>query len=187
LTPVPIWLETTDQARPDRVFIALHAAVVKTAGLKAFWKACVLPYTASRRRLSALGNEQAAETKLWAIALGPAPTPRYGVLFCDKVTARPSSTPWQRVDRQALSTKAPALAWPRSKLAQLEKAWGRTAQAVRPMSPWSNSGDSRRGIYRGHSSMARPLRLIACRTPHTFYDTNAKYLTNDTSNICHAG
>ena len=168
--------------RPDRVFIALHGRGGEDGSLQGLLESLQLPYTGSGVMASALGMDKLRTKLVWQ-SLGLS-TPAYGVLR-------------DKSDCQAIvdSLGTPLIVKPLHEgssigmakvdsLAQLEEAWAAAQQYddVALVEKWITGAEFTVGILDG-----KALPAIRLRTPHTFYDYEAKYLTNDTQYICPCG
>jgi len=168
--------------RPDRVFIALHGRGGEDGSLQGLLETLRLPYTGSGVLASALGMDKLRTKLVWQ-SLGLS-TPRYEVLR-------------DKADCQSIFEQlgAPLIVKPvhegssigmskATSLAELEQAWD-DAQQYDDQSlveQWITGAEFTVAILDG-----RALPAIRLRTPHIFYDYNAKYLANDTQYLCPGG
>lgn len=165
--------------RPDRVFIALHGRGGEDGSLQGLLESLQLPYTGSGVMASALGMDKLRTKLIWQ-SLGLA-TPAYAVLRdqadCERIVAS-LGTPL--IVKPIHEGSSIGMAKVHSVL-ELEQAWqaARQYDDVALVEKWITGAEFTVAILDG-----RALPAIRLRTPHTFYDYEAKYLTNDTQYIC---
>jgi len=93
------------------------------------------------------------------------------VCCATRVTARPSSTPGQRVIVKPIH-EGSSIGMAKFENLRNGESLGRDAPAVRRCRPWSKQWIIRRGITVAILD-GKALPAIRLRTPHTFYDTTA--------------
>ncbi|MFN3580352.1 MAG: D-alanine--D-alanine ligase [Pseudomonas sp.] len=168
--------------RPDRVFIALHGRGGEDGSLQGLLESLQLPYTGSGVMASALGMDKLRTKLVWQ-SLG-LPTPAYGVLRdsadCEAIV---ESLGTPLIVKPLHEGSSIGMAKVES-LPQLQQAWQAAQQYddIALVEKWITGAEFTVAILDG-----RALPAIRLRTPHTFYDYEAKYLTNDTQYICPCG
>lgn len=168
--------------RPDRVFIALHGRGGEDGSLQGLLESLRLPYTGSGVMASALGMDKLRTKLVWQ-SLG-LPTPAYGVLRdkgdCQAIVDALATPLIVKPIHEGSSIGMAKV----ENLPQLEKAWADAQQYddVALVEQWITGAEFTVAILDG-----KALPAIRLRTPHTFYDYDAKYLTNDTQYICPCG
>jgi D-alanine-D-alanine ligase len=175
-------LEQLIAQRFDRVFIALHGRFGEDGTLQGALEYLGLPYTGSGVMASALAMDKWRTKLLWQAA--GVPTPPYAVLSKD-------------TDFVALADRLgmPIMVKPAregssigmSKVTSVEKL----AAAYELASEYDDVIIGERFIEGVEVTAAilndEPLPLIRLETPRTFYDYQAKYLSDDTRYICPCG
>lgn len=168
--------------RPDRVFIALHGRGGEDGSLQGLLESLQLPYTGSGVMASALGMDKLRTKLIWQ-SLGLT-TPAYAVLRdqadCAAIIAELGAPLIVKPIHEGSSIGMAKI----HDVDGLEQAW-RAAQQyddVALVEKWITGAEFTVAILDG-----RALPAILLRTPHTFYDYEAKYLTNDTQYICPCG
>lgn len=168
--------------RPDRVFIALHGRGGEDGSLQGLLESLQLPYTGSGVMASALGMDKLRTKLVWqSLGLN---TPAYAVLReeadCAGIVAQLGSPLIVKPIHEGSSIGMAKV----QDVQALEQAWQAAQQYddVALVEKWITGAEFTVAILDG-----RALPAIRLRTPHTFYDYEAKYLTNDTQYICPCG
>lgn len=165
--------------RPDRVFIALHGRGGEDGSLQGLLESLQLPYTGSGVMSSALGMDKLRTKLIWQ-SLGLA-TPAYAVLRdqadCEQIVASLGTPLIVKPIHEGSSIGMAKV----QSVQELEQAWqaARQYDDVALVEKWITGAEFTVAILDG-----RAMPAIRLRTPHTFYDYEAKYLTNDTQYIC---
>jgi D-alanine-D-alanine ligase len=165
--------------RPDRVFIALHGRGGEDGSLQGLLESLQLPYTGSGVMSSALGMDKLRTKLIWQ-SLGLA-TPAYAVLRdqadCERIVASLGTPLIVKPIHEGSSIGMAKV----QSVQELEQAWqaARQYDDVALVEKWITGAEFTVAILDG-----RAMPAIRLRTPHTFYDYEAKYLTNDTQYIC---
>ena len=168
--------------RPDRVFIALHGRGGEDGSLQGLLESLQLPYTGSGVMASALGMDKLRTKLIWQ-SLGLS-TPAYAVLRdqaeCAEIVANLGTPLIVKPIHEGSSIGMAKV----QDVQGLEQAWQAAQQYddVALVEKWITGAEFTVAILDG-----RALPAIRLRTPHTFYDYEAKYLTNDTQYICPCG
>lgn len=168
--------------RPDRVFIALHGRGGEDGSLQGLLESLQLPYTGSGVMASALGMDKLRTKLIWQ-SLGLS-TPAYAVLRdqaeCAEIVANLATPLIVKPIHEGSSIGMAKV----QDVQGLEQAWQAAQQYddVALVEKWITGAEFTVAILDG-----RALPAIRLRTPHTFYDYEAKYLTNDTQYICPCG
>lgn len=168
--------------RPDRVFIALHGRGGEDGSLQGLLESLQLPYTGSGVMASALGMDKLRTKLIWQ-SLGLS-TPAYAVLRdqaeCAEIVANLGTPLIVKPIHEGSSIGMAKV----QDVQGLEQAWQSAQQYddVALVEKWITGAEFTVAILDG-----RALPAIRLRTPHTFYDYEAKYLTNDTQYICPCG
>lgn len=168
--------------RPDRVFIALHGRGGEDGSLQGLLESLQLPYTGSGVMASALGMDKLRTKLIWQ-SLDLA-TPAYAVLRdqadCGEIVASLGTPLIVKPIHEGSSIGMAKV----QDVQGLEQAWlaARQYDDVALVEKWITGAEFTVAILDG-----RALPAIRLRTPHTFYDYEAKYLTNDTQYICPCG
>ena len=168
--------------RPDRVFIALHGRGGEDGSLQGLLESLLIPYTGSGVMASAIGMDKLRTKQIWQ-SLG-LPTPAYAMLRdggqCAEIVERLGSPLIIKPLHEGSSigmAKADSLP-------QLQDAW-QGAQS------YDSEALVEQGIQGAEFTVAvldgQALPQIRLRTPHTFYDYEAKYQANDTQYLCPCG
>lgn len=165
--------------RPNRVFIALHGRGGEDGSLQGLLESLQLPYTGSGVMSSALGMDKLRTKLIWQ-SLGLA-TPAYAVLRdqadCERIVASLGTPLIVKPIHEGSSIGMAKV----QSVQELEQAWqaARQYDDVALVEKWITGAEFTVAILDG-----RAMPAIRLRTPHTFYDYEAKYLTNDTQYIC---
>lgn len=168
--------------RPDRVFIALHGRGGEDGSLQGLLESLQLPYTGSGVMASALGMDKLRTKLIWQ-SLGLS-TPAYAVLRdqaeCAEIVTNLGTPLIVKPIHEGSSIGMAKV----QDVQGLEQAWQAAQQYddVALVEKWITGAEFTVAILDG-----RALPAIRLRTPHTFYDYEAKYLTNDTQYICPCG
>ncbi|GGE33874.1 D-alanine--D-alanine ligase [Halopseudomonas oceani] len=169
-------------ARPDRVFIALHGRGGEDGSLQGLLESLQIPYTGSGVMASAVGMDKLRTKQIWqSIGL---PTPAYAMLRgaaqCAEIVER-LGTPLIIKPVHEGSSIGMAKA---DSLQQLQDAWesARSYDDEALVEQWIHGAEFTVAILDGKA--LPPIRL---RTPHTFYDYDAKYQADDTQYLCPCG
>ena len=168
--------------RPDRVFIALHGRGGEDGSLQGLLESLRIPYTGSGVMASAIGMDKLRTKQIWQ-SLG-LPTPAYAMLQdagqCAEIVER-LGAPLIIKPLHEGSSIGMAKA---DSLQQLQDAWQAALaydnEAL--VEQWVHGAEFTVAILDGQA--LPPIRL---RTPHTFYDYEAKYQANDTQYLCPCG
>ncbi len=168
--------------RPDRVFIALHGRGGEDGSLQGLLESLRIPYTGSGVMASAIGMDKVRTNQIWQ-SLG-LPTPAYAMLQdagqCAEIVER-LGAPLIIKPLHEGSSIGMAKA---DSLQQLQDAWQAAlaydSEAL--VEQWVHGAEFTVAILDGQA--LPPIRL---RTPHTFYDYEAKYQANDTQYLCPCG
>ncbi|MGI3129788.1 D-alanine--D-alanine ligase [Halopseudomonas pachastrellae] len=168
--------------RPDRVFIALHGRGGEDGSLQGLLESLCIPYTGSGVMASAIGMDKLRTKQIWQ-SLG-LPTPAYAMLQdagqCAEIVER-LGAPLIIKPLHEGSSIGMAKA---DSLQQLQDAWQAALaydnEAL--VEQWVHGAEFTVAILDGQA--LPPIRL---RTPHTFYDYEAKYQANDTQYLCPCG
>jgi len=168
--------------RPNRVFIALHGRGGEDGSLQGLLESQQIPYTGSGVLASAVGMDKLRTKQIWqSIGL---PTPAYAMLRgaeqCAGIVER-LGTPLIIKPVHEGSSIGMAKA---DNLQQLQAAWesARSYDDEALVEQWVQGAEFTVAILDGKA--LPPIRL---RTPHNFYDYDAKYLANDTQYLCPCG
>lgn len=168
--------------RPDRVFIALHGRGGEDGSLQGLLESLQIPYTGSGVMASAVGMDKLRTKQIWQ-SLG-LPTPKYAMLrsaeHCAAIVEQ-LGTPLIIKPLHEGSSIGMAKA---DSLQQLQDAWesARSYDDEALVEQWVHGAEFTVAILDGQA--LPPIRL---RTPHTFYDYDAKYQANDTQYLCPCG
>jgi D-alanine-D-alanine ligase len=168
--------------RPDRVFIALHGRGGEDGSLQGLLESLQLPYTGSGVMASALGMDKLRTKLIWQ-SLGLT-TPAYAVLRdqadCSEIVANLGTPLIVKPIHEGSSIGMAKV----QDVDGLELAWQSASQYddIALVEKWITGAEFTVAILDGSA-----LPAIRLRTPHTFYDYEAKYLTNDTQYICPCG
>ncbi|PKM30529.1 MAG: D-alanine--D-alanine ligase [Gammaproteobacteria bacterium HGW-Gammaproteobacteria-11] len=168
--------------RPDRVFIALHGRGGEDGSLQGLLECLQLPYTGSGVMASALGMDKLRTKLVWQ-SMG-LPTPAYAVLRSEQdCSGIVESLGTPLIVKPIHEGSSIGMAKVDS-LADLQQAWlsARQYDDVALVEQWITGAEFTVAILDG-----KALPAIRLRTPHSFYDYEAKYLTNDTQYICPCG
>ncbi len=168
--------------RPDRVFIALHGRGGEDGSLQGLLESLRIPYTGSGVMASAIGMDKLRTKQIWQ-SLG-LPTPAYAMLQdagqCAEIVER-LGAPLIIKPLHEGSSIGMAKA---DSLQQLQDAWQAALaydnEAL--VEQWVHGAEFTVAILDGQA--LPPIRL---RTPHTFYDYEAKYQANDNQYLCPCG
>ncbi len=168
--------------RPDRVFIALHGRGGEDGSLQGLLESLQIPYTGSGVMASAVGMDKLRTKQIWQ-SLG-LPTPKYAMLRSAEQCAaivEQLGTPLIIKPLHEGSSIGMAKA---DSLQQLQDAWesARSYDDEALVEQWVHGAEFTVAILDGQA--LPPIRL---RTPHTFYDYDAKYQANDTQYLCPCG
>ena len=166
----------------DRVFIALHGSSGEDGALQGFLDLIGLPYTGSGAEASVLGMDKQLTKLLWQAAGLPTPAWRMVTSVADLMAA-------------AVEMDLPLMVKPVSEGSsigmslveqeqQIEAAWLAASAQGQPVMAESyiNGEEYTAAIVLGHS-----LPLVRISTPRTFYDYEAKYVSDETCYDCPAG
>ena len=167
---------------PDRVFIALHGRGGEDGSLQGLLECLQLPYTGSGVMASALGMDKLRTKLVWQ-SMG-LPTPAYAVLRSEQdCSGIVESLGTPLIVKPIHEGSSIGMAKVDS-LADLQQAWlsARQYDDVALVEQWITGAEFTVAILDG-----KALPAIRLRTPHSFYDYEAKYLTNDTQYICPCG
>ncbi|MEO1827409.1 D-alanine--D-alanine ligase [Pseudomonas abyssi] len=168
--------------RPDRVFIALHGRGGEDGSLQGLLESLLIPYTGSGVMASAIGMDKLRTKQIWQ-SLG-LPTPAYAMLRdggqCAEIVERLGSPLIIKPLHEGSSigmAKADSLQ-------QLQDAWqgAQSYDSEALVEQWIQGAEFTVAVLDGQA--LPPIRL---RTPHTFYDYEAKYQANDTQYLCPCG
>jgi len=168
--------------RPDRVFIALHGRGGEDGSLQGLLESLRIPYTGSGVMASAIGMDKLRTKQIWQ-SLG-LPTPAYAMLRdgeqCAEIVER-LGTPLIIKPLHEGSSIGMAKA---DSLQQLQDAWqgAQSYDSEALVEQWIQGAEFTVAVLDGQA--LPPIRL---RTPHTFYDYEAKYQANDTQYLCPCG
>lgn len=168
--------------RPDRVFIALHGRGGEDGSLQGLLESLRIPYTGSGVMASAIGMDKLRTKQIWQ-SLG-LPTPAYAMLRdgeqCAEIVER-LGTPLIIKPLHEGSSIGMAKA---DSLEQLQDAWqgAQSYDSEALVEQWIQGAEFTVAVLDGQA--LPPIRL---RTPHTFYDYEAKYQANDTQYLCPCG
>ncbi|MEO1819083.1 D-alanine--D-alanine ligase [Pseudomonas sp.] len=168
--------------RPDRVFIALHGRGGEDGSLQGLLESLQIPYTGSGVMASAIGMDKLRTKQIWQ-SLG-LPTPAYAMLRdggqCAEIVER-LGTPLIIKPLHEGSSIGMAKA---DSLQQLQDAWqgAQSYDSEALVEQWIQGAEFTVAVLDGQA--LPPIRL---RTPHTFYDYEAKYQANDTQYLCPCG
>ncbi|MAG64411.1 MAG: D-alanine--D-alanine ligase [Pseudomonadales bacterium] len=168
--------------RPDRVFIALHGRGGEDGSLQGLLESLLIPYTGSGVMASAIGMDKLRTKQIWQ-SLG-LPTPAYAMLRdggqCAEIVER-LGTPLIIKPLHEGSSIGMAKA---DSLQQLQDAWqgAQSYDSEALVEQWIQGAEFTVAVLDGQA--LPPIRL---RTPHTFYDYEAKYQANDTQYLCPCG
>ena len=168
--------------RPDRVFIALHGRGGEDGSLQGLLESLRIPYTGSGVMASAIGMDKLRTKQIWQ-SLG-LPTPAYAMLRdgeqCAGIVER-LGTPLIIKPLHEGSSIGMAKA---DSLQQLQDAWqgAQSYDSEALVEQWIQGAEFTVAVLDGQA--LPPIRL---RTPHTFYDYEAKYQANDTQYLCPCG
>ena len=168
--------------RPDRVFIALHGRGGEDGSLQGLLESLRIPYTGSGVMASAIGMDKLRTKQIWQ-SLG-LPTPAYAMLRdgeqCAEIVER-LGTPLIIKPLHEGSSIGMAKA---DSLQQLQDAWqgAQSYDSEALVEQWIQGAGFTVAVLDGQA--LPPIRL---RTPHTFYDYEAKYQANDTQYLCPCG
>ncbi len=168
--------------RPDRVFIALHGRGGEDGSLQGLLESLRIPYTGSGVMASAIGMDKLRTKQIWQ-SLG-LPTPAYAMLRdgeqCAGIVER-LGTPLILKPLHEGSSIGMAKA---DSLQQLQDAWqgAQSYDSEALVEQWIQGAEFTVAVLDGQA--LPPIRL---RTPHTFYDYEAKYQANDTQYLCPCG
>ena len=168
--------------RPDRVFIALHGRGGEDGSLQGLLESLRIPYTGSGVMASAIGMDKLRTKQIWQ-SLG-LPTPAYAMLRdgeqCTEIVER-LGTPLIIKPLHEGSSIGMAKA---DSLQQLQDAWqgAQSYDSEALVEQWIQGAEFTVAVLDGQA--LPPIRL---RTPHTFYDYEAKYQANDTQYLCPCG
>ena len=168
--------------RPDRVFIALHGRGGEDGSLQGLLESLQIPYTGSGVMASAIGMDKLRTKQIWQ-SLG-LPTPAYAMLRdgeqCAEIVER-LGTPLIIKPLHEGSSIGMAKA---DSLEQLQDAWqgAQSYDSEALVEQWIQGAEFTVAVLDGQA--LPPIRL---RTPHTFYDYEAKYQANDTQYLCPCG
>ncbi|MAB43008.1 MAG: D-alanine--D-alanine ligase [Pseudomonadales bacterium] len=168
--------------RPDRVFIALHGRGGEDGSLQGLLESLRIPYTGSGVMASAIGMDKLRTKQIWQ-SLG-LPTPAYAMLRdgeqCAGIVER-LGTPLILKPLHEGSSIGMAKA---DSLQQLQDAWqgAQSYDSEALVEQWIQGAEFPVAVLDGQA--LPPIRL---RTPHTFYDYEAKYQANDTQYLCPCG
>jgi len=168
--------------RPDRVFIALHGRGGEDGSLQGLLESLLIPYTGSGVMASAIGMDKLRTKQIWQ-SLG-LPTPAYAMLRdgeqCAGIVER-LGTPLILKPLHEGSSIGMAKA---DSLQQLQDAWqgAQSYDSEALVEQWIQGAEFTVAVLDGQA--LPPIRL---RTPHTFYDYEAKYQANDTQYLCPCG
>ena len=168
--------------RPDRVFIALHGRGGEDGSLQGLLESLRIPYTGSGVMASAIGMDKLRTKQIWQ-SLG-LPTPAYAMLRdgeqCAEIVER-LGTPLIIKPLHEVSSIGMAKA---DSLEQLQDAWqgAQSYDSEALVEQWIQGAEFTVAVLDGQA--LPPIRL---RTPHTFYDYEAKYQANDTQYLCPCG
>jgi D-alanine-D-alanine ligase len=180
-------LAELEQARFDRVFIALHGRFGEDGTMQGVLETLRVPYTGSGVQASAVAIDKLATKRLWAWS--GVPTPRWVELD--------ARTEWAAV---AAQFAAGLVVKPRSegstigitKLAQpgadsLRQAW-LEASRLDPgvFAEEMVIGRELTCAILGEGETARALPLIEIRAPQANYDYHSKYFSDETRYLCPA-
>lgn len=168
--------------RPDRVFIALHGRGGEDGSLQGLLESLQIPYTGSGVMASAIGMDKLRTKQIWQ-SLG-LPTPAYAMLRdggqCAEIVER-LGTPLIIKPLHEGSSIGMAKA---DSLQQLQDAWqgAQSYDSEALVEQWIQGAEFTVAVLDGQA--LPPIRL---RTPHTFYDYEAKYQASDTQYLCPCG
>lgn len=168
--------------RPDRVFIALHGRGGEDGSLQGLLESLLIPYTGSGVMASAIGMDKLRTKQIWQ-SLG-LPTPAYAMLRdggqCAEIVER-LGTPLIIKPLHEGSSIGMAKA---DSLQQLQDAWqgAQSYDSEALVEQWIQGAEFTVAVLDGQA--LPPIRL---RTPHTFYDYEAKYQASDTQYLCPCG
>ncbi len=168
--------------RPDRVFIALHGRGGEDGSLQGLLESLQIPYTGSGVMASAIGMDKLRTKQIWQ-SLG-LPTPAYAMLRdggqCAEIVER-LGTPLIIKPLHEGSSIGMAKA---DSLQQLQDAWqgAQSYDSEALVEQWIQGAEFTVAVLDGQA--LPPIRL---RTPHIFYDYEAKYQANDTQYLCPCG
>ena len=168
--------------RPDRVFIALHGRGGEDGSLQGLLECLQLPYTGSGVMASALGMDKLRTKLVWQ-SMG-LPTPAYAVLRSEQdCSGIVESLGTPLIVKPIHEGSSIGMAKVDS-LADLQQAWlsARQYDDLALVEQWITGAEFTVAILDG-----KALPAIRLRTSHSFYDYEAKYLTNDTQYICPCG
>ncbi len=165
--------------RPDRVFIALHGRGGEDGSLQGLLESLRIPYTGSGVMASAVGMDKLITKQIWQ-SLGLS-TPAYAMLGAmDECAGIVDQLGVPLIIKPVHEGSSIGMAKADS-LADLQDAW-KGAQAYDDQAlveQWVQGAEFTVAILDG-----KALPAIRLRTPHNFYDYDAKYLANDTQYLC---
>ncbi|MEH6564177.1 MAG: D-alanine--D-alanine ligase [Halopseudomonas sp.] len=168
--------------RPDRVFIALHGRGGEDGSLQGLLESLRIPYTGSGVMASAVGMDKLITKQIWQ-SLGLS-TPAYAMLGdIEECAAIVEQLGVPLIIKPVHEGSSIGMAKADS-LAGLQEAW-KGAQAYDDQAlveQWVQGAEFTVAILDG-----KALPAIRLRTPHNFYDYDAKYLANDTQYLCPCG
>jgi len=180
-------LAQLEQARFDRVFIALHGRFGEDGTIQGVLETLRIPYTGSGVQASAIAIDKIATKKLWLWA--GVPTPRWVDLD--------AASDWDRV---ATELGGSLIIKPRSEGSTIgiTKVMDPTARTVREA--WREALKHDPGVFAeelvigreltcailGEGGSARALPLIEICAPQANYDYHSKYFSDETRYLCPA-
>ena len=175
-------LSVLDHGGFDRVFIVLHGAGGEDGTLQGALEIMSLPYTGSGVLGSALAMDKVKSKRLWQ-GLG-LPTPAYrtvnGVVSVEDVIA----------DVGLPLIVKPAAQGSSIGMAKVGDA-GELKSALQTAENYDDEVLVEQWVEGAEYTVAvlgnKALPVIELQTPHTFYDYDAKYVSNDTKYICPCG
>ncbi|SDS30387.1 D-alanine-D-alanine ligase [Halopseudomonas sabulinigri] len=165
--------------RPDRVFIALHGRGGEDGSLQGLLESLRIPYTGSGVMASAVGMDKLVTKQIWQ-SLGLS-TPAYAMLGgIDECAAIVEKLGTPLIIKPVHEGSSIGMAKANS-LAELQDAWrgAQTYDDQALVEQWVQGAEFTVAILDG-----KALPAIRLRTPHNFYDYDAKYLANDTQYLC---
>jgi len=176
------FLQRLNSEKIDRAFIVLHGRGGEDGSMQGLLECAGIPYTGSGILASALAMDKLRTKQVWH-SLG-LPTPRHAVLTSQAdCEAAAAELGFPLIVKPAHEGSSIGMAKADS-LQQLQDAWqgAQSYDSEALVEQWIQGAEFTVAVLDGQA--LPPIRL---RTPHTFYDYEAKYQANDTQYLCPCG